>query len=230
MYLRRNCHFASFHMDYTAARQAMVDSQIRPNDVTDHRLLQAFETTPREVFLPSALRPQAYVEKELAVEEGRSLLTARDFSKLLQSVDINPGDLILDVASGCGYSTAVLAGLGEMVVAVESNEALATSSEAALAELDITNAAVITGDPVTGAESQGPFDVVILAALIQNPPETLLSQLKEGGRLATLLDDHGVARGVVFHKNKGVICKTNHFAASARQVLPGFEKDKEFVF
>ncbi len=217
-------------MDYSAARQAMVDSQIRPNDVTDHRLLQVFETIPKEAFLPAALKPQAYVEKELAYADGRYLLEARDLSKLLQAAEVEQSDLILDAASGCGYSTAILAGLGEMVVAVESDEAVAAASEKALTDLDIANAAVITGDPVMGAEKQGPFDVIIVAALIQTQPETLLGQLKDGGRLATIMDDGGVARGVVFHKSNGAISMTRHFAAAANHVLPGFEKPKEFVF
>ena len=105
-------------MDFKAARLRMVNSQVRTNDVTDLRLQEALETVPRETFLPSALRDQAYVERELAYAPGRTLLTVRDFAKLADAADPQDGDLALNVAAGCGYSAAVLAQLVDMVVAV----------------------------------------------------------------------------------------------------------------
>lgn len=116
-------------MDFKAARRHMVDSQVRTNDVTDVRLQAALENTPREVFLPSELRGQAYVERELEYSPGRRLLTVRDFAKLAAAADPQPGDLVLNAVCGSGYSTAVFAQLTEMVVALESDEALCAKAQ-----------------------------------------------------------------------------------------------------
>ncbi len=217
-------------MDYKAARKAMVDSQVRPNDVTDYRLLDALETIPKEQFLPIEQRPQAYIEKEIGYAPGRAHLAARDMAKLITALDVRAGELVLDVACGSGYSTAVLAQLGEMVVAVESDEGLVTTAEEILASIDTGNAAVITGDPVAGAAKQGPFNVIYVGGVIEAAPEVLFKQLAENGRLGAFLYADGVANGVVFHKTPGGISRTTHFTASARAVVPGFEKAKEFVF
>ena len=217
-------------MDYNAARKAMVDCQVRPNDVTDHRLLDALETIPKEQFLPNEQRSQAYVEKQIVYAPGRAHVAARDMAKLIDALDIRDGELILDVACGSGYSTAVLARLGEMVVALESDEALVATAEEILANIEIGNAAVITGDPAAGAAKQGPFNVIYIGGLIEAAPEALFDQLAENGRLGAFLYEDGVANGVVFHKTPGGISRTNHFTASVRSVVPGFEKAKEFVF
>jgi len=164
----------------------MVESQVRTNDVTDLRLQAALETTPREAFLPAGLKEQAYVERELAYAPGRTLLRARDFAKLAAAADPRPGDLALVAASGAGYSAAILAQLVDMVVAVESDETLASAAQEQLAALGITNAAFLTGDPAKGAAGQGPYDLILVDGCIEKRPDALLAQLKEGGRLAAI--------------------------------------------
>lgn len=217
-------------MDYNTARKAMVDCQVRPNDVTDHRLLAALETVPKEQFLPSEQRSQAYIEKEIAYAPGRILPTARDFAKLLEVLDIKQNDLVLDVACGTGYSTAILARLSEMVVAVESDEELVAKAEEILAGIDIGNAAVISGDVVKGAAKQGPFNVIFIGGVIEEAPAGLFDQLAENGRVGAFLSENGVTSGVVFIKSASGVSKTKRFTASGKSVLPGFEKAKEFIF
>ena len=217
-------------MDFETARKAMVDSQVRPNDVTNHQLLHALETVPKEIFLPGDLKTQAYVEKEIEYAPGRSLATARDFAKLLEVLNVKDHELVLDVACGSGYSTAVLAKLCEMVVAVEGDEALTATAEEILTSEGINNAAVIHGEPAKGAQKQGPYDVVLVCGVIEQLPDALLSQVKDGGRLGTLHRENGVTKGVVFYKNDGVVSKTPYFMSSSRAVLPGFEREKSFVF
>lgn len=221
-------------MDFVAARKHMVDSQIRCNDVTDIRIQNAMAKTPRERFLPASLRAFAYAERELVYggdnDSGRALPTARDFAKLLAAAGPRASDLVLDIACGGGYSTAVLAALSEMVVAIESDEALATSASDALSAENVTNAVVIQGDPVAGAPDQGPYDLIMIAGLIEKRPDALLSQLKEGGRLAALSRVDGVARGVVYRRDGDTISARDFFDASARHVVPGFEKKAEFSF
>lgn len=217
-------------MDYKAARKAMVASQVRPNDVTDHRVLNALETTPKEAFLPVEHRATAYVEREIIYGSGRSLPTARDFAKLLQALELRPGDLVLDVACGGGYSTAVLARIVEMVVAVENDEALASAAEAALEKNEIANAAVIIGEPAEGAPDQGPFDAIFISEAVEEVPEALLAQLKDGGRLGAFLVSEGVGEGVIFRRSADAVSRRSLFTASARNVPPGFERKREFVF
>lgn len=230
-----NCAFrtetkASTPMDFAAARQHMVDSQVRPNDVTDPRILRAFETVARERFLPAELKPQAYIDREVTYSPGRSLITAREHAKLLSALDIDAGDLILDVASGAGYSAAILSQLGEMIVCVEKDEALAARAQDNWSAAGVVNAAVIFADPAAGAPKQGPFDVIVIAAAIESEPTTLLKQLKDGGRLGAIVRKGGVSKGVIWRRSGAATAAHDVFDASARTIAPGFTQPKAFVF
>lgn len=217
-------------MDFKAARRRMVDSQVRTNDVTDLRLQTALETVPREAFLPSGLREQAYVERELAFAPGRSMMTVRDFAKLAAAAAPRAGDLCLNIAAGTGYSTAVLARLVDMVVAVEGDEALAAAAQENLTKLGVSNAAVLQADNAKGAEDQGPYDLIFIDGVIERRPDALLAQLKDGGRLAAIQRRNGVARGVLYRRSGEAFACVEKFDASAKSVLPGFAAEKTFVF
>ncbi|MBL4620446.1 MAG: protein-L-isoaspartate O-methyltransferase [Marinicaulis sp.] len=217
-------------MDYTIARRHMVDSQVRPNDVTNHQLIAAMETTPREHFLPAELRDQAYIEREIEYAPGRTLLRARDFAKLMNAADPQPGDLVLNVICGSGYSTAILAQLTEMVVSLDRDERIVAMAQENLTSLGVNNAAVITGDPVEGAADQGPFDLILICGAIEQRPEKLLSQLKDEGRLATIFRNNGVSRGVIYRRTGEAVSCTEIFDAATRAVLQGFEDKPGFKF
>lgn len=217
-------------MDFPAARKHMVESQVRTNDVTDVRVLRAFETVERELYLPVELRAKAYVERETPYAPGRALLTARDHAKLLSALDIRAGDLILDVAAGAGYSAAILAQLGEMIVAIEKDDALAALAQETWSATGVVNAAIISAEAVEGAPTQGPFDVIVIAGVIETDPSALLKQLKDGGRLGAIRYRDGVARGVVWRRSGDALAAHEIFDASARLVLPGFTRPKAFVF
>jgi protein-L-isoaspartate(D-aspartate) O-methyltransferase len=217
-------------MDYTTARQHMVESQVRPNDVTDLRLQAAMETTPREIFLPAELQEQAYVEREITYGPGRQLLRARDFAKLVNAAEPRPDDLVLNSVCGSGYSTAILAQLTEMVVSLESDESLAALAQENLTSLGVSNAAVITCDPVEGAPSQGPYDLILICGAIERRPDQLLSQLKDGGRLATIFRKNGVSRGVIYRRSGDAVACSEIFDAATSTVLQGFEAEKRFEF
>ena len=217
-------------MDFAAARKHLVDSQIRPNDVTDPRIQRAFETVERERFLPPELRVQAYVEREIAYAPGRSLMTARDYAKLLDALEIDQGDLVLDVAGGSGYSAAILAQLGEMIVCVDSDEKLASAAQENWAETGVVNAVAIAAEPAKGAANQGPYDVIVVAEAIEVEPSELLLQLKDGGRLGAILRKNGVSKGVIWRRSGGATAAHEIFDASARTIAPGFAQPKAFVF
>jgi len=217
-------------MDFETARRHMVDSQVRPHDVTDLRLQTAMETTPRELFLPVELRDQAYVDREIEYAPGRHLLTPRDFSKLVMAAEPKPTDLVLNTLCGSGYSTAILAQLVEMVVSLESDEALAGKAQENLTSIGASNAAVITGDAWAGAREQGPFDLIFVGAAIAREPTALLEQLKDGGRLATILREGGVSRGVIYRRSGDAFASTPYFDASTKAIAPEFEAPQNFVF
>lgn len=217
-------------MDYRAARRHMVESQVRSNDVTSLAIQAAMETVPREAFLPPELRAQAYVERELAYASGRRLLTARDFGKLIATAAPRPSDLVLDIACGSGYSTAILANLAEMVVAVEPDEKLAAAAQENLLALGVGNAAVIVGEAAAGAQKQGPFDLIFIGAAIEREPDALLAQLKDGGRLAAIKREKGVSRGVLYTRSGESCAGRTGFDATTTAVLPGFEAPKGFSF
>lgn len=217
-------------MDFANARKRMVDSQVRTNDVTDPRIQHAFETVERERFLPAELKAQAYFDREIPYAPGRSLITARDFAKLLAALEIDAKDVVLDVGCGTGYSAAILAQLGEMVVAVENDEALAAKAQENWAAAGVDNAAVIAADPASGAAMQGPFDVIVIPAAIETEPAALLRQLKDGGRLGAIFRRNGAPKGVVWRRSGAAIASHEVFDASAKTVLPGFTRPKAFVF
>jgi len=221
--------------DYTAARRNMVESQVRPNEVTDSRLVRAMLEVPREQFVPVALRPLAYMENEVVVGQGgalhneRRLLAPMPQARLIQLAEIAPGDLVLDIGCATGYSTAVLARMAESVVGLESDAALADSASQTLTELEIDNAAVVTGPLKEGYAAEGPFDAIVINGCVPEVPEALLKQLKDGGRLVVLISDDDFGQATLFRKSGGRISHRREFDAGAPP-LPGFEKEKTFVF
>lgn len=216
--------------DFAAARRHMVDSQVRPNDVTDLRLQAALELVPREVFLPSRLKDQAYVERELEYSPQRRLIAARDFAKLVSTAAIGPNDVVLDVACGGGYSAAVLSRIAGRVVGTEEDGALASSARKALSQLGYDNVEIVEAGALAGAPDKAPYDVILIAAAATIEPLQLVKQLREGGRLALIRRDGGVSRGVVYTVANGVASARTHFDAATSFVLPEFEASRTFAF
>jgi protein-L-isoaspartate(D-aspartate) O-methyltransferase len=218
-------------LNFTTARINMVESQIRPNKVTDPRLIEAMESLPREDFVPSTLRSVAYVDRSLKVGEGgRYLLDPMVFARLVQAADPQPSDLVLDIACSSGYSTAVLARLAGTVVAVESDPALVETANAALNALGIDNAVVVEGDPTFGYAQQGPYDVILINGEVGRIPHALTAQLAPGGRLvAVLTDDQGLGRATLLMKGPAGLSRRTLFDANVPR-LPEFEVETGFVF
>ncbi len=218
-------------MDLVKARKAMVDSQVRPNDVPDVRIQQAMETVPRELFVPANRQSLAYVEKDVPLFEGRWLLKARDFSKLLHAARIKETDLVLDVGCGLGYSTAIAAHLGSVVVGVEEEEDKVTKAAEALSDLGLDNAAVMQAPLADGVAKQGPYDVIVVAAGVEDNLDTLRGQLsEEGGRLVTIIVENGVGHATLITRHGDAFGDRRVFEAHPAGTLPGFEKTPAFVF
>src|SRR5690242_16708872 len=210
-----------------SARFNMVETQIRPADVSDPHVLAAMYAVPRERFVPRASVALAYADVPVQVAPGRYLLDPRSFAKLVQLADIRPDDRILDVGPGTGYSSAVLARLGAEVVAVEQDADLVRIASELLANV-VGKVEVVQGGLVEGVKAQAPFDVIFVNGAIEQVPDTLLSQLAEGGRLVAVLKD-GQSRAWLFLKENGQVGRRPDFDADV-PVLAGFKKAMGFIF
>jgi len=215
--------------DFAAARQAMVDCQVRPSDVTRYTIIEAMLWAPRERFVPKARSETAYAGAEIPLAPGRVLLEPRTFAKMLEAAQIGPRDLVLDLAPGSGYSTAVISRMAEAVIAIEPNADLAASAQSVLAELEADNAVVSEGDPAAGDPAHGPYDVILVNGAIETLPGALGAQLKEGGRLVALFHRDGVGQCHVLTRSAGGLSSRHVFDADA-PVLDGFRKAEEFAF
>ena len=215
--------------DYASARHAMVDCQVRPSDVTRYAIIDAMLWAPRELFVPKSRRDVAYAGAEISLAPGRVLLEPRTFAKMLEVAAIGSDDLVLDLAPGSGYSTAVIARMAEAVIAIESDPDLAGRARSVLAELEVDNAVVSQGDPAAGDAAHGPYDVIMINGAVESVPDGLIAQLKVGGRLVALFRQGGVGQCCLLTRAAGGISRRYVFDADA-PVLPGFERQEEFAF
>ena len=216
--------------DFATQRKFMVDTQVRPSDVTDRRIIRAMLDVPREAFVPTALQPIAYMDEQLRVSNGtpgRYLLAPRTLAKLIQNLDIAADCAVLDLGGGTGYSAAVLAKLARRVVAVEAAPELAELARTQLAGL--TNVKLIGGDLAVGAPGEGPYDAILVNGAVEEVPGALLDQLKDQGRLAAVRVERGIGRATLWRRFGTQFDRRALFDAGA-PVLPGFERKVEFVF
>ena len=215
--------------EFDQARKHMVDSQIRPSDVTDRRLIAAFLNTPRELFVPRSRRASAYADSQVVTSDNRTLMRPRDMAKLIHAADIQPTDIVLDIANGRGYSTAILARMAETVVGLENDEDGLSRSSALLSDIGADNAVVVEGDPKAGVPKQGPFDVIFVNGSVDAVPSAWFDQLADGGRLVVIVRKGPVGKATVFTKSSAGIGERVVFDATAT-VLPGFEAEAGFAF
>ena len=224
--------------DYAARRTAMVESQVRPNEVTDTRLLGAMRTVPRERFVPGALQTLAYMDGDIEIFPARDGAAARYLlspmvqARLIQLAEIEAQDKVLDVGAATGYSTAVIAQLAKAVVGLEPEPELAASARETLIGLGIANATLVEGPLAAGRPDEGPYDVIVLEGSVPEVPDTLLAQLKEGGRLTAVVTrapNMRQGKAYLFVKVAGEARGVAQFDAGARP-LPGFAPEPAFTF
>ena len=214
--------------DYGARRTAMVDTQIRPSDVTKFPIIEAMLTVPREAFVPMDMREAAYMGKNLDMRDGRVLLEPRTLAKMLDALDVRKDELVLDIAPGLGYSSAVVARMAEAVIAVEDSEDRANEAQGILAEHNVDNVVLHTGPLEAGAAEHGPYDVIIVQGGVENLPDSLLEQLKDGGRIACVMMTGALGDVQIGHKVNGMISWRSVFNAGA-PVLDAFARVREFA-
>jgi protein-L-isoaspartate(D-aspartate) O-methyltransferase len=220
-------------IDPVQQRINMVESQVRPSDITDQRIIRAMLEVPREAFVAPALQELAYMDEAVPVARRldgravRTLLAPRTFAKLVQLAEIELDAVVLDVGCATGYSTAVLARLAKSVVALEVDEALGARAAEILRQLRVANAVVVHGPLEAGAPAQAPFDAILLEGAVPQAPQVLLDQLRDGGRLVAVIADGAFGRAEVWRRVGKAVDGRCAFDAGA-EPLPGFARKAEF--
>ncbi len=221
-------------IDYSEQRTKMVDGQIRTTDVTNAAVLAAMLALPREAFVPAGRANLSYIDEHILLSDSRDseprfLMQPSPFAKLVQLAEIMPGDTVLDVGTGTGYSAAVLSRLAKSVIALESDAALADQAKSTLAQMGCGNVSVVRGPLPRGHAAGAPYDVIFVGGYVEEVPEALVSQLAEGGRLVVVegAGNAGVAR--LYLKSDGVVTGRRSFNAAVKP-LPGFERESTFEF
>lgn len=221
--------------NFEIARLNMVESQVRPSDVTDRRILAAMSDLPREEFLPAHDRPIAYMDRTISIgtSDGepisRFLPAPMIFAKLVQLCAIKSSDLVLEIGTSCGYGAAVMASLADSVVALESDTHLAGQATQVLIEQGISNVAVVEGPLNKGFASQGPYDVILLEGSVEFVPQGLFDQLRPGGRLVAVIGNGHAGKAHIFINEGNTISRREVFDAIL-PALNGFEREHSFVF
>lgn len=218
---------------FSAARQKMVDGQVRPSDVTDIRIIDAMLAVPREAFVPESKRALAYLDLDLDVSEGgttkRFLIKPAVLAKMLQATEISPTDRVLVVGCATGYAAAVIAQFAGQVTATESDPAMAARAVAILAQNGCGNVAVQTAAAADGDPAKATFDVIVLNGATETVPERLYGQLQDGGRLVGVFATSRPQRATLVTRSHGDFGHRALFDAVA-PVLPGMEQLPAFVF
>ena len=215
---------------YEAARVNMIESQLRPNKVTDARVIAAFTRIRRELFVPERLRGVAYVDDDLPLGGGRYLMKPMVAARLLQAAMVEAKDTALVVGAGVGYEAAVLALLARSVVALEENPELARIGRSALVDHRIASVSYVEAPLPLGHRQRSPYDLILFAGAVTEIPEEINGQLAEGGRIAVVLRPHEcVGRATLITRAGGVLASRVIFDA-ATPLLPSFVAKPAFSF
>ena len=208
--------------DFAAARRAMIESQLRPEGVTDAGVLEAMAAVPREQFVPEQSRPLAYGDRSLAIGGGRFLAAPAVLGKLLTEMSPMPGERALVIGAGTGYSAAVLSAMGCDVLALESTAELASGARKLGVKL-------VEGALEAGHDAGAPYDLILIDGAVEFLPDPIIAQLGDGGRLGTALVDHGLTRLIVGQKVADAFGYLS-IADAGVAPLPGFSRPRPFTF
>lgn len=216
-------------------RKNMVESQVRPSDVTDRRIIAAMLEIPREAFAAADTRAMAYMDQDLPVgpavpsRNRRALVTARTLARMVQQLEIEAGDRVLEIGTATGYGAAVLARIAKVVVALESDEVLAVQAQAVLKENAVDNASIARGPLAAGWPAEAPYAAILIAGTVQEIPAAVLDQLQDGGRLVGIRHENGLGR-LMQWRRIGTSFAARVVGEAGARPLPGFERSPGFVF
>lgn len=215
-------------LDFDQARTTMVDTQVRPSDVTRYPVIAAMLAVPREVFVPRSRHAVAYAGKHVPLEGGRVVMEPRTLAKMIDALEVGPRDLVLDVAGGTGYAASLLGRIAGGVVAVEA-PSMAAAAGAALSEARAETVALVSGAPAAGWPDQAPFDAIIVSGGgVEEVPPGLTAQLRDGGRIVALFVEGSLGIVRLGTATGGSVTWRDRFNAHA-PVLRDFQRARGFA-
>jgi protein-L-isoaspartate(D-aspartate) O-methyltransferase len=217
-------------VDYTDARTRMVDAQLRPNRVSDPRVLQAMRDLPRERFLPPRLAPLAYADEDVVLGHGRVLMEPLVIARLAQLAQVREGERTLVIGAGTGFGAAVLAACGAEVTALEQDDRLREMAGAALAAF-APRVMVVAGPLTAGWPAGAPWDLILIEGTVPEVPEAIAQQLRpEAGRLVAVVAGGGRVGAAVEGERSAAGLRLRPAFDCATPVLPPFMPMPKFVF
>ena len=217
-------------MNFEQARFNMIEQQIRPWDVLDAEVLHLLSLVKREDFVPLAHKALAFVDMEIPLGQGQCMLAPRVEARMLQDAAIQKHEKVLEIGAGSGYMAALLAHRAQRVISLEINPELAAMARANLQKAGIHNAEVRLFDGSKGAPAEGPFDVIVLSGSVAEVPQTLLHNLKVGGRLIAIVGEEPMMRATLITRTGEADYKTSQPWDTVAPRLLNFPEPSRFQF
>jgi len=212
------------------ARFNMVEQQIRPAEVLDHRVLEVIASTPREAFVPDSYRDLAFSDINIPLPNGQLMMKPIMEARLLQALNIRPEDSILEIGTGSGYVTALLARLGKQVHSVEIDADIMITARKHLTAQDIDNVALLQGDAAHGWHQGSPFDVIAITGSLPVLPESFQQQLTIGGRMTVIVGQSPVMQVLLITRTSETEWNSKCLFETDFPALINAEKPSAFVF
>lgn len=215
--------------NFEAMRHTMVQCQVLPEGVKNPLLIEALLRIPRENFVPHPLASIAYMDANFPIFKGRVLLRPAFLACLLTACNFTPSDKVLYIACGTGYGPALLGAMGLHVIAVDAEDVLTQEAERILSDLQLMSVTVMLGPLDEGWKKEAPYDRIIIEGVVDFIPDALVSQLKEGGEIATLTQDKDLGSRAVKYVKKGKILIQTFLFGAYGPHLEAFQEKKSFV-
>ncbi len=218
--------------DFSIARINMIDGQISTSGVVNPQILESFGEVPRELFVPEKLCELAYIDESLDIGQGRFLLSPMVYSKMLQAANPCKSDVVLDVGSGSGYSSAILSPLVTTVIALENNKRQMDKATKLWTQLGACNIVLEDGDLVNGVPEQAPYSLIIINGAVSEVPNKIIDQMDVGGRLITVVRQSfsHIGRATLFIKSQNGDVSSKILFEANIPFLKCFEPSLEFAF
>jgi len=217
-------------MNLNQARFNMIEQQVRPWEVLDPQVLELLMTVRREDFVPLAQKALAFVDMDIPLGHGQVMLSPRVQARLVQDLALKKTDKVLEIGTGTGYTTALLAHQAAQVLGFEADAELAAQASANLQKAGVNNAKVRNADGSQGAAGEGPFDAILLSGSVAQVPQNLLDQLAVGGRLIAIVGDEPMMRATLITRTgPGSFVTAQPWDTNAPR-LTGFAETPAFQF
>lgn len=217
-------------MNPQQARFNMVEQQIRPWQVLDKAALQVLSDVPRELFVPQAYQALAYTDTDIPLGHGQTMVPPRVDARLMHDLHLSGNDKVLEIGTGSGYLTALLAARAQRVISLEINSALASTARANLQRAGVTNVEVREADGKEGAGGDAPFDAIVLGGSVAEVPQSLLQQLKVGGHLIAIVGTDPVMCATLFTRTADASWQSKALWDTTTPRLQGFAEPSRFHF